>query len=60
MGSRLNYERGNKMGSHNKNPPKWISQLIGVLILLLEIILIAGLILLIAFGFLMLFIQPIM
>lgn len=48
------------MGSHNKNPPKWISQLIGFLILLLEIILMAGVILLLAFGFIMLFIQPIM
>ena len=48
------------MGSRNKNPPKLVSQLMGFLILLFEIILIAGLILLVAFGFLMLFIQPIM
>ena len=48
------------MRSHNKHPPKWVSQLVGVLILLLEIILLAGLIILMAFGFLMLFVQPIM
>lgn len=46
--------------SRNKNPPKWVSRLTGFLLLMLELIIIIFFIVMAAFGFLMLFVQPIM